>query len=396
MTAAATSRRITRVESFVHRAPIAVPIRTPFGTIPDRASVFVRIEDSDGAAGWGEIWCNLPTIGAEHRARLFDSFVAPRLLGRDPDADPRGFWHETDRALHLWALQSGEPGAYAAALAGADVALHDLAARRAGVPLWRRLGGTDASPVPAYASGINPGADTVDRIAAYRAAGFTAFKAKLGYGAATDLATLGPAFAALPAGERIMADVNQGWDLAEAVRMAGLIADFPLAWLEEPLAADRPVWEWAQLRAAARAPLAGGENLRGALVFHETLAAGHLAVLQPDLCKWGGLSATLPVARAAVDAGRIYCPHFLGGGVGLLASLHLLAAVRGPGLLELDINPNPLREDLLGGLLRLGAGGAVALPEGPGLGLTPDLAPFAALRTLHTERRAGAGAAAAA
>lgn len=379
--------RIARAESFVFRVPIAVPVVNAFGAMTERVAVFLRLEDADGASGWGEIWANFPTLGAEHRARLFDALIAPRLLGRDI-SDLRAFWHETDRALHLWALQAGEPGAFGAALAGADIALHDLCARRAGLPLWRWLGGADGSPLPCYASGLNPDAMALEQVAAARERGHRAFKVKIGFGEARDVATLAPVFAGLREGaERCMVDINQGWDLAQATRMTGVLAQFPLAWIEEPLAADRPPWEWAQVRAAARAPLAAGENLRGALAYHQALAEGHLAVVQPDACKWGGLSATLPVAQAVVDAGRMYCPHFLGGGIGLLASLHLLATVRGPGLLEWDANPNPLREGLVEGVLRL-RDGMVAVPDAPGLGLEPDLAPFAPYLALHTDRRA--------
>ena len=118
----------------------------------------------------------------------------------------------------------------------------------------------------------------------------------------------------------------------------------------------------------------------------QALRDGHFSVVQPDICKWGGLSATLPVAHAILGAGKSYCPHFLGGGVGLVASLHLLGAVRGPGLVEVDANTNPLRSDIAGPIATL-TGGMMALPQAPGLGFTPDLAPFAAMRTLHLEAR---------
>jgi len=374
--------RIALAESFVFRAPIEIPVVNAFGAMAERVAVFVRIEDTDGVFGWGEIWANFPTVGAEHRARLFDTFIAPRLLGREV-TDPRPVWHELDRMLHLWGLQAGEPGAFAGALAGADIALHDLCARRAGLPLWRWLGGSDGSPLPAYASGLNPGAQALAQVEEARARGFRAFKIKIGFGEEHDLATLAPVFASLHPGERCMVDINQGWDVATGVRMAGALGQFPLTWIEEPLAADRPAWEWAQLRAAARAPIAAGENLRGSLAYHQVLAEGHLSVVQPDCCKWGGLSATLPVAQAVVGAGRSYCPHFLAGGIGQLASLHLLAAVRGPGLLEWDANPNPMRERLLEGVLALREG-MVAPPAGPGLGIAPDLSALSDWCVLHT------------
>ena len=79
--------------------------------------------------------------------------------------------------------------------------------------------------------------------------------------------------------------------------------------------------------------------------------SGLFGFIQPDAAKWGGHSGCLPVAKAALAAGRTFCPHYLGGAIGLMHSLHLLAAVRGPGLLEVDANANPLREGLLQNLM---------------------------------------------
>ena len=76
-------------------------------------------------------------------------------------------------------------------------------------------------------------------------------------------------------------------------------------------------------------------------------------MIQPDMAKWGGFTRCLSVARRIRAAGLRYCPHFLGGGVGQLASAHLLAAVGGEGLLEIDANPNPLRTRTCGALQRI-------------------------------------------
>lgn len=378
--------RIARAEALVFRAPIETPVVNAFGAMTERVAVFIRLTDSEGATGWGEIWCNFPTIGAEHRARLLDAFIAPRLLGRVID-DPAALWAELDRALLLWGLQAGEPGAFAAALAGADLALHDLLARRAGVPLWRWWGGADGGPVPAYASGLNPDAQALAQVEEARARGHRSFKIKIGFGEQRDLATLRPVFAALRAGERVMVDINQGWVLRDAMRMVQVLGEFPLHWIEEPLSCDRPLSEWAQVAGVSRAPIAAGENLRGTRQYLEHLDGAHLGFMQPDCGKWGGASATLPVVRAVVGAGRAYCPHWLAGGVGQLHSLHLLAAVRGPGLLEMDANPNPLRSLVIDPVVTL-LEGMVALPEAPGIGTEPDLAALAPYRVATLVREA--------
>ena len=376
---------LRRVETFTFRCPIAVPVRTSFGVMTERVGVFVRVEDGDGAHGWGEVWSNFPSASAEHRALLLDGVIAPRFLGREV-GKPVALWGEAERGLHVLRVQSGDAGALSAALAGLDLALHDMRARRLGVPLWRALGGgNSAETVPVYASGINPGPVAHERVVAARAAGFRAFKIKLGFGREADLATLRPIAAGLRAGERMMIDINQGWDVAEACWMAGALREFPLGWIEEPLVADRPAWEWSQVAAAVGVRLAGGENLRGALVFQAAIEAGYLGVIQPDAAKWGGVSGCLPVARAALAAGLSYCPHFLGGAVGLVHSLHLLAAAGGEGMLEVDFNGNPIREALLGEEFKV-VDGTMALPAAAGLGFEPDLAALAEFRTLHTER----------
>ncbi len=375
---------LRRVESFTFRCPIATPVRTSFGIMTDRVGVFVRAEDEDGAHGWGEIWSNFPSASAEHRALLLDTIIAPRALGRAID-DPVALWAEIDRDLHILRIQSGDAGALSAAAAGLDLALHDLRARKLGMPLWRALGGNSGATVPVYASGLNPGPIAHDLVLAARAAGHHAFKIKIGFGRDHDLETLRPIAAGLGAGERMMVDVNQGHATPQACDMATALRAFPLTWIEEPLAADRPAHEWAQVAASAGCALAGGENIRGAGDFQRAIDAGHFGIIQPDVAKWGGLSGCLPVARAALASGRSLCPHFLGGAVGLMHSLHLLAAVRGPGMLEVDFNRNPIREALLGAAFQV-ADGAVALPTTPGLGFEPDLAALVDHRTLHTER----------
>ncbi|MBG9387558.1 mandelate racemase/muconate lactonizing enzyme family protein [Caenimonas sp. DR4.4] len=359
-----------KLEAFVFRCPISTPVKTSFGTMHDRPALFVRAQDEDGAVGWGEVWCNFPSCGAEHRARLLDTVMAPLLLSRAYASPAEAFRFLSDKTAVL-AIQSGEPGPMAQVIAGIDLALWDLCARRAGQPLWRFLGGT-RDRIPVYASGINPDQPEV-LAAAKRQEGYRAFKLKVGFGEARDLANLRALRSLLGDEAPLMVDANQGWDLAEATRMAPLLHDFRLGWLEEPLRADRPWSEWKQLATATRIPLAGGENLLGEEAFATAIAQSPLAVMQPDLAKWGGISGCWPVVVKARDAGLRYCPHFLGGGIGLLASAHVLAAAGGDGMLEIDANPNPLRT-LLSPRLSVIDGGACTLGDAPGIGVTPDLA----------------------
>jgi len=352
----------------VYRAPVARPVLAAFGAMTDRPAVIVRARTKGGATGHGEIWCNFPTCGAEHRARLVTSFLAPLVVGRRWRNPAEAFAELTRRAARL-ALQAGEPGPLAQAIAGIDIALWDLAAQLAGRPLWRLLGSTGEGRLPAYASGINPD-QAVEQAQAARAAGYRAFKLKIGFGRATDLGNLAALREALGPDAPIAVDANQAWELAEAIEMSQALAAFRPLWLEEPIAADSRVEDWRRLAEASPIPLAGGENLRGDRQFDAAIEAGALRVFQPDVAKWGGISGSLPLARRVLAAGRRYCPHYLGGGIGLVASAHLLAAAGGDGLLEIDCNTNPLREGLAVPHPVL-EDGHLALSDAPGLGVAP-------------------------
>jgi D-galactarolactone cycloisomerase len=369
---------ITRIEINCFRYPLKQPLRTVFGVVESRPALILRIEDSDGAEGFGEIWCNFPQPGAEYRARLAAS-VLPRALKGIGSADTFATWGILRERLHRLALQAGEPGPADQIASGIDIALHDLAARRAGVPLAVWLGGKRRS-LPVYASGIDS-RDAPSMMAAARAQGYRAFKLRVGFGKASDEASVAAAFRALQPGEALMADANQAWDVDEACRMAEVFAAFPLVWLEEPLAADRPEDEWLRVAAASTSPLAGGENLRSATDFDMAIAGACFGVIQPDICKWGGLSACRDIARKTLAAGKRYCPHYLGGGIGLAASAHLLSAVGGDGLLEVDVNDNALREAFAGTVLPLQSG-MVELPDAPGLGYIPDIQGARDMQTL--------------
>jgi L-alanine-DL-glutamate epimerase-like enolase superfamily enzyme len=271
------------------------------------------------------------------------------------------------------AIQSAEPGPFAACLAGIDVALWDLVARRAGLPLWRALGGTGApAPLPAYASNHNPNG-APEYVAACRERGYRAFKLKVGFNLDSDLENVRRISHGLRDGERFMIDASQGWDRASARPAVEAFSQYPLQWIEEPICADDPAEHWAELAMLSRVPIAGGENIMGFAAFDAAITDGHLGVIQPDICKCGGLSGCLPVALRAVKAGRRYCPHWLNSGIGLLAAAHLLTVAGGDGLLEHDAMENPLQSVLAQPFPPL-ADGCFALPDAPGLGVEPDLA----------------------
>ncbi len=372
---------IQNVKVYVYRAPIDTPVMTSFGSMYDRPAVIVRLEDADGSVGWGEVWCNYPTCGAEHRARLVESVFAPLLLKTTFEHPMDAFDFLTD-ATHVLGIQTAEIGPIAQSIAGIDIAIWDLFAKQKNKPLYQLLGGTEPE-ISVYASGINP-TEAAKTIGRARDLGYNAFKVKIGFGHEADIETLKSAYAAISESEKLMADANQAWKIDEAIEFLRLAQDIPLGWLEEPIQADRPENEWQKLSTSSKISIAAGENIRGVADFDNKIASATLGVIQPDICKWGGISVNLPIVQSIINGGVRYCPHYLGGGIGLIASAHLLAAVGGDGMLEVDINTNPLREKLAEPFPN-NTDGKLILNADPGLGVAPDLATLGDLCVYQAE-----------
>ena len=367
---------IRRVQAFCYRYPLSTPVVTSFGRMLNRPAVFVRVEDEDGQVGWGEVWANFPSTGAEHRARLVNEVLAPTMTGFVASG-PSDVFDTLTKGTSVLALQSGEFGPFAQAIAGIDLAVWDLYARRRNMALWKMLGG-NRNQIRVYASGINPtGSRQMAEAALSR--GHRALKLKIGFDLAADRANLASLHQLIGDG-MLAADANQAWSTERALEIAPHLGEFGLAWLEEPIRADRPWQEWQRLREGVGLPLAAGENITSRAGFEQALGDDVLRVVQPDIAKWGGLSVCSGIARDILTSGKIFCPHYLGGGIGLLASAHLLAGVGGDGLLEVDANDNPLRDRFCGPVADI-RDGMVTLSDNAGLGIEPDLSSIEQYRT---------------
>ena len=367
---------VRSAQAFCYRYPLSTPVVTSFGRMLNRPAVFVRVEDTDGNTGWGEVWSNFPSTGAEHRARLVNEVLAPAMTGIAV-SEPLQIFEKLTLGTSVLALQCGEPGPFAQAIAGIDLAVWDLYARRRETALWKLLGGA-RQQIKVYASGINPtGSRQMAESALAR--GHRALKLKIGFEPASDRANL-VSLRDLVGNGMLAADANQAWSIEEALEAVPELSEFNLAWLEEPIRADRPWQEWQALRKIAAVPLAAGENIASRDGFRQVLADDVLRVVQPDIAKWGGLTECGAAARDILKSGKMFCPHYLGGGIGLLASAHLLAGAGGDGLLEVDSNDNPLRDRFCGAVANV-RDGTITLGDDPGLGIEPDLASIEQYRT---------------
>lgn len=372
---------VEEVRLRVLSAALGEPVAMSFGRLGARRLVLVEVVGDDGQVGRGETWANYPAWAWAERLATLAEGVAPRVLGRRVDQLP-ALHHDLLRELEPLARQAGTPGLLFQALSGIDLALWDLAARSDGMAIAERAGGRVHDALPAYASGVGP--DRVEELLDTAVeAGFRAVKLRVGFGREADRRALQVARRRVGDEVDLFVDANQAWTLAEALRMAPVLRDAGVAWVEEPLR-HNPVAELGRFVEQTGLAVACGENSYGRSGFAELLTSGARPLLQPDVTKTGGFSEVLPICRMAEGLGLDVAPHFYGNAVGWLATLQLGAACPGVTWVELDIRPNPLRDGLLAEAPKL-TDGAVEVPTGPGLGASLDEDRLAALVQPGTE-----------
>ena len=319
-------------------------------------TLLVRVETEDGLVGWGEGFGHgaIPAT----RAAL-DSLVGPLMVGHDAE-DIAATIMEAHRAVHLY----GRGGPMSYALSAIDIALWDLAGKRAGLPLARLLGG-GAGPVPAYASLLRYGDPAV--VARNAEAAVAA-----GYGAVKlheiTLAAVEAAREAVGPDVLLMNDTNCPWTVEEACGIADALKPMGLHWLEEPVWPPEDHAGLATVRARG-VPIAAGENAASLLDFRAMMQAGAVDIAQPSVTKIGGVTESRKVIALGEAMGVRVVPHCAYFGPGFLASLHLAASMPERPMLErlfLDLAASPFSP------WTEAKGGMLAVPDGPGLGCDPD------------------------
>jgi L-alanine-DL-glutamate epimerase-like enolase superfamily enzyme len=362
--------KITSLDVFPTRLPYREEFKISRGSVGGPGAgaphLYVRVRAEGGREGWGEArpshrWSyeTEESVLSTLRGYLF-----PALVGRDA-WDLRGL-HAAMEAEIAPGLSTGAPVARSAV----DIAVHDLLARAAGVPLVSFLGGAAEQPLPlTYILAVNTPAEAEERAAARWRDGYRGFKVKIGGNPRHDLELLRAVRGAAPEAY-LWADANQAYDLPGALALCRGLEGLGVDCLEQPLPAN----DWLGMSRLARAsaiPLAADESVFSPVDLLQLirLEACHLLVVK--VCKLGGLGPARRAIALARDAGL----GVLGSGLtesrlGLTATAHLLLA--GGGCHYADLNgPQFLAADPVAGDLELRPG-SVTVPARPGIGLAPD------------------------
>ena len=299
--------KIERVETFMVTLEPKVKRTDAIQSFDSQETPIVRITDADGAVGIGYTY----TIGQGGPAimSLLAETLVPQLVGREAE-DIEAIWRGLLFSTHATAV-----GAITSlALAAIDTALWDLRCRRAGLPLFRMLGGAKDN-VPVYTTEGGwlhiPTEDLIADALDVKAKGFAGSKIKIGRPhLSEDRERLAAVREAVGPAYEIMVDANQAFTLAEATRRARVLEENGIGWFEEPMPAD-DVLSHATLARSTTVPIAVGESMYSISQFKDYLVTGGASIVQVDVARIGGITPWMKVAHMAEAFNVPVCPHFL-------------------------------------------------------------------------------------
>jgi D-galactarolactone cycloisomerase len=356
--------KITHVSGVVYRQQLK-----PGGSMPKFAgegrnafeTLLVKVETDDGLVGWGEafphrVW---PAVKS-----LLENLIAPACIGADASDIPALM-----KRLIYHVHGVGRAGPVMYALSGLDIALWDIIGKSKGLPIYQLLGGKPCAKLPAYASLLKYNDTDVVVRTCQEALDRGHSELKIHETGRAEISAAAQVLRQHNGGS-LMVDVNAPWTLTEALSAVAPLRELGLKWIEEPVWPPED-FEAAHQISAAGVPVAIGENVLTPTDFARLIDSRAVDYIQPSVTKIGGISIARDIIAAANAANVAVAPHSAYFGPGLIATAHLAAALgRAPMVERLycDLTESPF------GDWYEPVDGHLAVPQGPGLGIDPDLA----------------------
>ena len=365
--------KIRSVEPFILHAPLNTDsISDSTHTITHWGVVGTKIVTEEGLEGFGFTGTHAHLPSDRLVTSCISECYAPLLLGEDA-YDGERLWLKLARNPALqWV---GRAGITQIALAAVDIALWDLRAKKAGLPLWKLLGGASKERLEAYNTDIGWLSTPADALVgkslrAIEHEGFRRLKLKVGHAdPMVDIARIETVRKAVGANVTIAIDANGKWDLPTCQRFCAKAEALDVFWFEEPMWYD-DIASHAALARSTSIPVALGEQLYTAEAFDAFIQAGAVQYVQPDVTRLAGITEYIQVAHTAHSHRLPVCAH-----VGDMGQIHVHLAYWHPASPMLEYIPwikdcfvEPIRiED-----------GHYARPQMPGAGTTLTAAAIAA------------------
>jgi D-galactarolactone cycloisomerase len=350
-------------------AEYPTPVRRKYIYSETIDTTLVRVTTDDGLIGWGE--AKAP-VAPDVASSIISQLLVPIVMG----ADPREVVLLWERMYAGMRVRGHDTGFYLEAISGVDIALWDLAGQAAGVPIHTLLGGSFRNPCRVYASGLpalprdadpRDFEDLAQGAQDIKARGFTALKVALGRGIEGDIKSLRTIRSAVGDDFLLFADAAGVYDVGQALQIGRVLEDLNFGFFEMPIA---PEWieGYARLANELDIPLAL-DSLANRHQTKDFLIRGALGVVQPDVCRAGGITECRKIAELADTFGVAFAPHVsVGSSVHFIAAAHLAAAMPNTLIAEYWFAENPLGDELSEEPLQLDAG-FLRVPLKPGLGV---------------------------
>jgi D-galactarolactone cycloisomerase len=332
----------------------------------------VRIETDDGLVGWGE---SKAPVAPQATAAIIDLLLADIVLGADP-RDVVVLWERMYAGMRVRGHRSGF---YLEAIAGIDIALWDLAGQAAGLPIATLLGGRFRESVRVYASGIpslplDASSEAIEELvaeaSALRDAGYSGAKMAIGRGVRGDLRSIGAVRDALGDDFTVYADAAGVYSRADALRLGKAMEEMGIGFFEMPIPPE-DIEGYAELAQNLAIPIA----LDSIMTRHEAVELIRnraIDIVQPDVCRAGGITECRRIAELADCFGLAYQPHVsIGSAIHIAASAHLAVALPNTLVCEFWIGDNPIGARIASGSVEVTAG-YLSAPAGNGLGIVID------------------------
>ena len=362
-----SSLTITKVETFALKHKLTKAIGPSVSQSNERDALLVKISTDSGLVGWGE------TADVGGTRGIIEGHLKNVLLGKNP-LEHRKLWRT------MWGPNFGD----GRAIAGCDIALHDLRGKALGLSIADLYGGRQRDKVMGYAAamnytvGVRPEEQHPAEAAALAKQGFLAMKIRTGRdGHKRDLAVMEKIRDAVGPNVRLLTDGNGAFTLPQAVKFGKELEKLDFYCFEEPMPQHPNYAAYDELTRSLDIAIAGGEVLDSRATAREHIVKRSFDIIQADVSLCGGIAEVLFISEMARLFGMQALPHCWAGAITIAASLHLnsLLAPHYQGfvngdepMMEFDVYENPFRTEITPWKFEL-KNGYFDVPTGPGLGI---------------------------
>lgn len=365
-----SSLTITKVETFALRHPLERAIGPSVALSKFRNTLLVKISTDSGLSGWGE------TADVGGTRGIIEDHLRHVMLGKNP-LEHRKLWQA------MWGPNFGD----GRAVAGCDLALHDLRGKALGLSLAEMYGGRVRDRVLGYAAamnyteGIRPEDQHPREAAELASQGFRAMKIRTGrFGHKRDLDVMHKIREAVGPDIRLITDGNGAFTLPQAVKFGRELEKLDFYGFEEPLPQAPNYAGYDVLTATLDIAVAGGEVIDSQATARDHIVNRSFDIIQPDVSLCGGFAEVLSIAEMSRLFRIQTVPHCWAGAIVIAATLHLNALLPphfqgfdggDEPMLEFDVYENPFRDEIVTKRFELKEG-FFEVPTGPGLGIEID------------------------